>query len=155
MSSIGDTLNTVLGKLQQNQANIEAQIKSSTAAAGNPTQEVQDAIDLLVKTYGSNVQQIGGVIGAQMQLEQLGVAQKEITAMIAGMQVLMSDEATIEATGVLVAQGESSPLSDAAGDSTLAAADGGANDESATQSSQATVAGTDAAAGKSSDGTST
>lgn len=120
MSATLDTLNTVLANIQKNKTQIAQQIVSSTAALGNPTPEVQAAIDLLIATYGPNPQVIGQTIGAQLQIEQLQKTSTEIDALIAGLQVVLADEANVEAAEALViANGVAidDPLSDASGDS--------------------------------------
>ena len=122
MSATLDTLNTVLSNIQKNKDGIAAQLVASAAAMGNPTAEVQAAIDLLISTYGANVQVIGQTIGAQLQIEQLQKTAVEIDALIAAMQVVLSDEANVEAAEALVAAGSPDPLPDAAGNSQPSAA---------------------------------
>lgn len=144
MSATQDTLNSVLANVQNNQAQIAKQLAASTAAAGNPTPEVQAAIDLLVLTYGPNPQTIGSVIGAQMQIEQLNKTAVEVNALIAGLQVVLSDEALVEAAESLaIASGATinDPLSDATGNSQPPAADGTAPAAPATGATEAGVSG--------------
>jgi hypothetical protein len=153
--TILDTLNTVLAKVQQNRANVATQIVASTKAMGDPAADVQAAIDLLIKTYGTNVQTIGQTIGAQLQIEQLNTALVEIDAMIAGLQVLLSDDAAIEATGTLVAQGVADgPLSLAAGNSQPSAANDAAPAQAASAPAEAVDAGTASPPSPPSDGAS-
>ena len=154
-SPILDTLNTVLDKVQTNRVNVVNQIEASTKAMGNPTADVQAAIDLLIKTYGTNVQAIGQTIGAQLQIEQMNTALVEIDAMIAGLQVILSDEATVEATGILVAQGAAvaDPLSSAAGNSQPSAADNSAPAPAAALTAQAPVSGVVDGSSAANDGT--
>lgn len=143
MSATLDTLNTVLANIQKNKAQIAQQLVASSAAMGNPDADVQAAIDLLIKTYGANVQVIGQTIGAQLQIEQLQKTSVEIDALIAGLQVVLADEANVEATEALVAAGVANgdPLSDAAGNSQPSAANDTAPVETAAVPAQASDAG--------------
>jgi hypothetical protein len=157
MSATLDTLNTVLANIQNNKTQITQQIAASTAAMGNPTADVQAAIDLLIATYGANVQVIGQTIGAQLQIEQLQKTSTEIDALIAAMQVVLSDETNVEAAEALViANGVSidDPLSDAAGNSQPSAANDAAPVEAPAASAEATETGTASGASAPSDGTS-
>ena len=140
MSQTQDTLNVILGNIQNNKLQLAKQIIDCGAAMGNPTPDVQAAIDLLVKTYQGNVQTIGQTIGAQLQIEQMQKTSAEIDVLIAALQVVIADEANIEATGALVVAGAPSPLSLAAGDSQLAAADASSHVEAPAAAPEAAVA---------------
>jgi len=154
MSQTLDTLNTVLTNIQSNKAQVEAQIVASTKAMGNPTPDVQAAIDLLISTYGSNVQVIGQTIGAQLQVEQLKKTSVEIDALIAGLQVVLADEANVEAAEAIVNAGVvASPLPVAAGNSQSSAANDTASAPVAAVVAEAPVAGTEVGASAPVDGT--
>ena len=154
MSQTLDTLNTVLTNIQSNKAQVEAQIVASTKAIGNPTPDVQAAIDLLISTYGSNVQVIGQTIGAQLQVEQLKKTSVEIDALIAGLQVVLADEANVEAAEAIVNAGVvASPLPVAAGNSQPSAANDTASAPVAAVVAEAPVAGTEVGASAPVDGT--
>jgi hypothetical protein len=156
MSATLDTLNTVLANIQKNKTQITQQIAASIAAMGSPDADVQAAIDLLIATYGANVQVIGQTIGAQLQIEQLQKTSTEIDALIAGMQVVLADEALVEAAEALViANGVSidDPLSDAAGNSQPSAANDAAPVETPAAPAEASDTGTASGTGTPSDGT--
>lgn len=91
MSQNIETLKNVLANVAQNRAAIAAQIVASTKAYGNPTPEVEAAIDLLIKTYDANVQLIGHAIGAKLQIEQLEKTALEVNALVASLEVVMND----------------------------------------------------------------
>lgn len=135
MATTLENLNLVLGKLQQNRDNITQQIVASTKALGAPSAEVTAAIDALIKEYGANVQVIGQTIGAKLQISEMEKALVEVDTMLAGLQVLLSDDATIAATDHLVSLGAPSPLSNAAGNSQPSAANDAASSEIAPASS--------------------
>lgn len=86
-----ETLKNVLSNIEQNRTAIAAQIIASTKAYGNPTPEVEAAIDLLIKTYDANVQLIGHAIGAKLQIEQLEKTAVEVNALIASLEVVAND----------------------------------------------------------------
>lgn len=153
MSQTLDTLNTVLQNIQNNQAAVAQQIVASTKAMGDVTPEVASAIELLIGHYGANVQVIGQVIGARLQIDQLDKTAVEINALIAGLQVVLSNEANVEAAETLVAAGNPGPLSVAAGDSNLAAANDTAPAEVAAVVAEAPAAGTSSETSASVDGT--
>lgn len=91
MSQNLQTLNTVLDNIKQNRAAVAAQIVASTKALGNPSPEVLAAIDTLIAEHGSNVQVIGQVIGAKLQIEQLEKTAVEINALVASLEVMVDD----------------------------------------------------------------
>lgn len=91
MSQNIETLKNVLANVAQNRAAIAAQIVASTKAYGNPTPEVEAAIDLLIKMYDANVQLIGHAIGAKLQIEQLEKTALEVNALVASLEVVMND----------------------------------------------------------------
>jgi hypothetical protein len=138
-----DTLNKVLGKVQNNRANVAQQLAASNKVLGNATPEVLDAIDLLTKFYGDNPQVIGQTISAKLQIAQMEDMLVEIDAMTAALQVTLSDDTTIEATTALIVKGATDldPLSDAAGDSPSQAADVSAPAESPAAPAETAVEG--------------
>lgn len=91
MSQNLETLKGVLANIENNRTAIAAQIVASTKAYGDPTPEVEAAIDLLIKTYDSNVQLIGHAIGAKLQIEQLEKTAVEVNALLASLQVVVND----------------------------------------------------------------
>jgi hypothetical protein len=105
MSETLDTLNRILVNIQTNKDNVAKQIVASTKAMGDPTPEVLAAIELMITTYGPNVQVIGQTIGARLQIDEMKRAAVEIDAMIAGLQVLLADETNLEAVQTLIANG--------------------------------------------------
>jgi hypothetical protein len=143
MSTTLDTLNKVLTNVQNNREQIVKQIAASKKAL--PTDSaVLDAIELLTKTFNGNVQEIGQTIGAKLQIDSMEANLPEFDALVASLQVVLADEANLEATTALVVAGAtaSDPLSVAAGDSNLAAANDTAPVEAPAQPAQAADAGT-------------
>lgn len=91
MSQNIETLNTVLANIKLNRDQIATQLVASTKALGDATPEVLSAIDLLIETYGPNVQVIGQTVGAKLQIQQLEKTSVEINALIAGLEIVVND----------------------------------------------------------------
>ncbi len=142
MSTTLDTLNKVLTNVQNNREQIIKQIAASTKTL--PTDPmVLDAIDLLIKTFNGNVQEIGQTIGAKLQIVSMEANLPEFEALIAGLHVVLADESNLEAATALIVAGATSsdPLSDAAGNSQPSAANDAAPVETPAESAQAGDAG--------------
>jgi hypothetical protein len=123
MSTTIDTLNKVLTNVQNNREQIVKQIAASKKAL--PTDvAVLDAIEVLIKAFNSNVQEIGQTIGAKLQIDSMEANLPEFEALIAGLHVVLADDTNVDAATALIVAGAtaSDPLSVAAGDSSLAAA---------------------------------
>jgi hypothetical protein len=154
MSTTLDTLNKVLTNVQNNRDSIIKQIAASTKAL--PTDPVVlDAIEVLIKAFNSNVQEIGQTIGAKLQIDSMEANLPEFDALIASLQVVLADDANLEATTALVVSGATAPnpLSDAAGNSQPSAANDAAPVEAPAQPAQAVDAGTAEGPSAPSDGT--
>ncbi len=92
MSHNLQTLKTVLNNVRKNRDAVLAQIEASKKAYGDPSPEVEAAINILIENYQENVQLIGHAIGAKMQIEQLVKTSKEIDTLIAALEVVEHDE---------------------------------------------------------------
>ena len=123
-----DLLNTVLTNVTNNRTQISAHLTTSTAQAGELTAEVKGAIDVLLKVYG-NPQGAAQIMNSVFQIEQLQKTSVEMDAMIAGLQVVISDESLLEAATAQAqanAEAATSPLpAAAAGSQPVAAAPAG------------------------------
>jgi hypothetical protein len=149
-----DTLNKILTNIQNNRDAVAQQIVASTKAYGSPPAIVEEAINLLIAHYGSNVQLIGHAIGAKLQIEQLEGTATEINALIAAMQVVLShDEIVDETNKILAGEANESPLSVAGGDSESAPATDAAPSEAPAVPAETSDAGTPVAASAPVDGT--
>jgi len=156
MTTTLDTLNKILENIQNNQKAVATQLVASTKAYGDVPADVEAAINLLIKHYGENVQLIGHAIGAKLQIAQLDATSTEINALIGAMQVVLSNEATVTQVDKVLngfPVGPQSPLSDAAGDSQLAAANQAAPVETAPVVTGADESGTPELASPPVDGT--
>lgn len=123
MSTTLDTLNKVLTNVQNNREQIVKQIAASTKAL--PTDPaVLEAMEILIKAFNSNVQEIGQTIGAKLQIDSMEANLPEFDALIAGLHVVLADDSNLEAATALIVAGAtaSDPLSDAAGNSQPSAA---------------------------------
>ncbi len=113
-----NNLNSVLTNIQGQQKSMNIAREQAEIVGRTVSQEVQDAITVLVKAFPENpVQVIGRIIGARLQLESLDKTQVEVDVLIAGVQTLISNEellATVEKQVEVNAQPQA-PLSDAAG----------------------------------------
>ena len=124
MSVTLDTLNSVLTNVTNNRNQITAAITTAQAQAGTVTPEVKAAIDLLLTTFG-NSQGASQIMNSFFQVEQLTKTAGEMDALIAGLQVVISDESLLEATQAQQAanaQAVASPLPVAAAGSEPVAA---------------------------------
>ena len=139
MTHILPTLRTVMGNILQNRDSIKATIAATEARGTTVSPDVQDAIDLLVKTFGPDVQKIGELIGAQLQVKQLKKTHEEVLALLAGLQVVMSKEELMnEAAAQHAANAETdSPLFIAVGTGGVSAADEAAHEEVAAPAQEA------------------
>jgi hypothetical protein len=153
MSQTLDQLNTILGNIQNNKANIETQLGMINSAAVTP--DVQAAMDLLIKTFSSNVQLIGQAIGQQLQVEALKTTSVEIDLLIAAMQTVIADQSIVEATEAQLAANAApdAPLSDAAGTSQSPAGDSASNGTDTIAPATPVADGTVAAPSAANDGT--
>ena len=137
--NVTDHLNNVLANVLTNKAAVHTAIKQTSEKLQGITPEVQAAIDVLTAAY-PNVQEIGTIIGSQMQLKTMEKTSDEIDALIASVQLVLSNETLLaSATDQLNAntETENNPLPDAAGASTLAAADSAEDQELAAELAKA------------------
>lgn len=102
MSEIIDTLNVVLQKVASNRVNVAAALAQATASASQIDPDTMAAADVLLKKFGSP-QAAGQILANVYQLDALADTQKEMDAMIAGLQSVLSDEAKIEAAAAQLA----------------------------------------------------
>lgn len=124
MSVVLDNLNNVLKGVLENKDRMNIAIKQAEVIGNTVSPDVQTAIDLLVETFSSNVQQIGQIIGSQLQLKTMRRTSVEVDVLVAGLQTLIAKEELLSATQTQMevnAQPQA-PLSNAAGSSELPAA---------------------------------
>lgn len=124
MSEILDSLNTVMVNVAKNRKNVADALTSAETTAGSFSPDVAAALDLLLATFPTP-QIAAQMLGARAQIDVLTQTASEMDAMIAALQVVISDEVLVEATqaqATVNAGATNSPLSDAAGSSESPAA---------------------------------
>ena len=133
MIPILPTLRSVISNVLMNRDQIKATITANEARGIAVSPDVQDAIDLLVKTFDGDAQKIGELIVTQLQTKRLRTAHEEIEALVASIQLVMSkDDLLKQAHETKIANAETnSPLLDAAGTGGVSAAGAAANEEPA------------------------
>lgn len=147
MSVVLDNLNNVLKGVLENKDRMNIAIKQAEVIGNTVSTDVQAAIDLLVETFSSNVQQIGQIIGSQLQLKTMRRTSVEVDVLVAGLQTLIAKEELLDATQTQMevnAQPQA-PLSNAAGSSELPAANDAAPATPAAVASEAPADGVQSA----------
>ena len=86
-----DTLNTVLGNLTMNREQIQKAIEAAREVVAGIDPDVEDAITLLIRKVG-DVQTVGKMVGAQMQIDQLDRTKAELEVLVAAVLVILKSD---------------------------------------------------------------
>jgi hypothetical protein len=115
MSEIKDTLNVVLQKVAANKVNVNAALAQAQATIVQADEETVAAAKVLIAKF-SNPQGAMQILQNVYQIDALADTSKEMDAMIAGLQTVLTNESAAEAAALQLAANvgaANSPLSGA------------------------------------------